>query len=97
MDATETKEFKYSKAGILITLCYFQNTSPSGIQNLVHYRAVKNIMAGVHSINPGINLQWVPTPSHILSEWKISTYNKKQHIIQLLNKKHGKYDPSNII
>ena len=57
MDAVAIKESKYIEDGFLITLCYFRNTSPSSILNLVLYGAGNNILDGVNLIRSGINLQ----------------------------------------
>ena len=85
-DAVSTKESSNSEDGCLINLCYFRNTPPSNISNLVRYWAVNNILYGVNLIHSGTKLQWITTPYHIWSKWKISTYNKKQNIIQVRNK-----------
>ena len=53
------KEYKYIETGFLITLCYFINTSPSSISDLVCYQAVNNILSGMDVIQSGINLQWI--------------------------------------
>ena len=44
------KSYKYSEGGCMITLCYFLNTSPGSIINLVRYWEGNNIMAGVNLI-----------------------------------------------
>ena len=59
-DTVTTKEYRYSEAGCLIPLCYFNKIYPSIISNLVRYWAVNNIMAVLYSIQSGINLQWIP-------------------------------------
>ena len=69
----------------MITLCYFRSISPSSISNLVHNWAVNNILDGVYLIHLGIILQWIPKPSHIQSKCKISKYEKKHNISQVLN------------
>ena len=74
----EIKEYNNSEAGCLITLCYFRNTSPIIISNLVLYWAGNNILAGVYSIQSEIKLKWIPTPSYLQGKWKISTYEKKK-------------------
>ena len=55
-DKVAIKEYRYSKAGFLVTLCSFQNTSPSRISVLVCYWAGNNILHGVYLIHSGINL-----------------------------------------
>ena len=45
-------------------------------------------------VQPGINLQWIPKPSRIFIKWTTATYEKKQNISQLHDKKHGKHDPT---
>ena len=57
LDATTIKGYKYIEAVCLITLCYFLNTYPINISNLVLYWAVNNILDGVDSIKSGINPQ----------------------------------------
>ena len=56
------------------------------------YWAVNNILAVVYSIQSVINLQYIPTPSRLLSKWTISTYEKKKYMSQVCNQKNGKYD-----
>ena len=60
-DAVAIKESKYSEAGCLITLCYFQNNSPGSIFSLVCYWAVNSILYRVNLIHSGINLQCIKT------------------------------------
>ena len=55
-DAAAIKEYKYSEAGFLITLCYLRNTSTISILGLVCYWAVNINLAGVYFIHSGINL-----------------------------------------
>ena len=64
MDVVATKEYNNRKPGFLMNICYFQNTYPSSIYNLVLYWAGKHILSGVDSIQWGINLQWIPTIYH---------------------------------
>ena len=84
------KEYKYSEAGCLIYLCYFQNTSPSSISDLVCYWVRNNIMAGVNSIQLGINLQWISTPSCLQINCTIAAYYNKQNVSQVRNQKKWK-------
>ena len=60
MYTVSAKESNNSDSVCLITLCYFRNTSPNSISNLVMYWAGNNILSGVDLIQPGINLQWIP-------------------------------------
>ena len=60
MDAVATKESNNNEAGCIITLCYFRNTSPISISNLVLYWAGNNILDGVNLIQSVINLQYIP-------------------------------------
>ena len=77
MDAVSIKEYNNSEYGCLITLWYFINTSPISILNLVLYWVLNNICYGVDLIQPGINLQWIPTPSGHQSNSEIHIYEKK--------------------
>ena len=74
-------------AGCLITLCYFQNTSPSIISNLVLYWGENNILDRVNLIQSGINLKYITKPSRIQSKETITTYYKKQDISQVRKRK----------
>ena len=85
LDAVSIKESNNSEAGCLITLFYFRNTSPMCISNLLLYWSGYNIMDVVNSIQSVISLQWILTPSCLWIKWTISTYNKKQYIIQIRN------------
>ena len=71
----------------MINLRYFQYTSPSSILYLVLYWAGNNILYRVDYIQPGINLQYIPTPPHLRIKWAISTYEKKQYIGNVYNQK----------
>ena len=90
----QSKNIINSEVGCLITPCYFRNDSPIIIYNLVLYWAGTSSLDGVDSIQSIINLYWISTPFYIPGKWKISTYNKKKYIIQVLNQKHGNYDPT---
>ena len=74
MDAVAIKESNNSENGCLITLCYFRNNSPISISNLVMYWTENNLLAGVDSIQSGIKLQYISTPSCLLSKCTIATY-----------------------
>ena len=80
LDSVAIKESNNSEAGWLITLCYFINSSPSSISNLVLYWAGNNIMDGVILIQSGINLQWIPTISNLWINLAIATYKEKNTI-----------------
>ena len=68
------EESNNSESGCLISLFCFRNTSPISISNLVLYYVGNKILDGVDSIKSGINLQWIPTPPHPRSKWKITVY-----------------------
>ena len=86
------KESNSSESGCLINLFYSKNTSPISISNLVMYWVINHSLDGVNSVQPGINLQWIPIPSRIQSKWEIDTYEKKKYIIQLCNLQHVSCD-----
>ena len=85
MDPVTIKYYNNIDSGCLIIPCYFRNTYSSRISNLVLYGAGNNILNGVNFIQSGINLQYIPTHSSIISEWKISAYNKKKCIGQVID------------
>ena len=68
LDAVGIKESNNNWAGCLINICYFRNTSPSSISNLVLYWVGNYITSGVDSIQSGINLQWISTSDDLQND-----------------------------
>ena len=72
--------------------CYFRNTYPSSISNLVLYWSGNNILSRVNLIQLGINLQYITKKyTTKIDEW---VYNKVSSTTNIEERTAIRYNPN---